>query len=1003
MRTNRKYRWLLTLLFFLSLNVLYSKNRIILSKGRIEFLVFEAEKNYLNSHTDFRDSMFSCANNALSELESHLSYKLSEPVQLALFSHLTDFENHKRSANSRYIGLMLTGNNLDLKYQIRYNVASHFIDEYLMGLSVRERLERNRADRIPNWLKTGFVQYFAQGITYRDFELFRKWSQEGKFRNINFISSREQEVFGSVIWYLFEKEKGRNIDGAFWMLIKNANSFEKSFLYHFDIRFNSWLKNKIDEIQLRNENSIQPDFQFPLPKGNFTDIKLVPNIHSDTPSFYGVISNPMNSHLIRSNIKHRNFDILKTVNSVGFNNQLIFTVPSIEMTITKNKVPSAMIWSNDEWSITNDSHIFYTPSVQNGIWKIIHSNEYDIFLTHQVYNNTAIYSLSKANKKIELIYELQGEKLLGWVQDDYFDSTFYLMSINSAWSQNRIQTSVQKIHRNKAIEPCEIWSSKDNHWIVELSDFIQESESHLSFVKSQETQCEIAHLFRVDDCQFTKSSTQTKGDFYGQIMISRKSKRQAEYYAKDKSVIININFTDEQILDSDTLVSRNYTFDSAQIDTSSKDVKIVYAQGTLFMSDFEKDNSLIVLDLTPKVNLEIYRSTNYRNWFYAKNSSFQLTNRDLDLGYSRNIPTTELYNSPLTLFYSGNYFNNIGSDALEINLFSNFNRRRIGLSATYSITENKWGQDINISYRQRQYSGYNSINQREQSFQISHNLTFKNKKSAILMPFLRSKGQWISDIPLNYRPEISQIEIDRSYLIEMELGISVNSKKWINPTPNVQLNFELSSQNGIFNGRYISGLSLKSESKFKTRHLEFFNRINGKYSFTDVNHLFLIGGTKGWINSNANTNSISNNLDYRYQGLVYNGGYVRGTQLGTRMGNSFISSQTEMHYKPLKLIKSYVLGSSFWKHFTVFGFFDIATGFVGGSTVHYNNPYNTLLFDYPNYLLSAGANRNPWIYSYGYGAQIRLLGTDFRVEFPQSTVGDERSKRSILISLGKNF
>ncbi len=1003
MHTYKKYKWLLMAFVFMSFNLAHSKNRIILSKGRIEFLVFEAENNYLNSHTDFRDSLFSCANSALLELESHLSYKISESVPLALFSTLTDFQNHKRSVNSRYIGLMLSGNNLDIRYQIRYNVASHFIDEYLMGLTVRERLERNRADRIPNWLKTGFVQYFAQGITYRDFELFRKWSQEGKFRNINFISSSDQEVFGSVIWYLFEKEKGRNIDGAFWMLIRNANSFEKSFLYHFDTRFNTWLKNKIDEIQLRNENSIQPDFQFPLPKGNYTNFKLVPNTHSDTPSFYGVLSNPLNSHIIRSNNKHRNFEILKTVNSIGFNNQLIFNVPSIELTIAKNKAPFAMIWSNEVWSIANDSHIFYTPTAQNGIWKIIYSNDNEFFLMHQAYNNTAIYSLTKTSKKIQLIYEMQGEKLLGWVQDDYVDSTFYLMSINSSWNQNRTQSIAQRIHRNKAIESSIIWSSKYDHSIIELSDFIQESESHLSFVKSQETKCEISHLFRDNDGHFLKTSTKTKGDFYGQIMVSRKSKSQAEYYAKNKSLIININFNDEQILDSDTMVSRSYTFDSAQIDTSLKHERIEYEHGTLFMSDYEKDNSLILLDLTPKVNIEICKSTNYRNWFYAKNSSFQLTNRDIDLGYSRNIPTTELYNSPLTLFYSGNFFNNIGSDVLELNLFSNFNRRRIGISATYSITQKKWVQDFNVSYRQRQFSGFNSINQREQSFQISHNLTLKNKKSALLLPFLSSKGQWLSDIPLNYRPEISKREIGRSFLVEMELGVSVNSQKWMKQIPNVQLNFELSSQNGLYNGKYIAGLLLKSESKFKTRHLEFFNRINGKYSFTDVNHLFLIGGTKGWIHSNANTNSISNDLDYRYQGLVYTGGYVRGTQLGTRMGNSFISSQSEIHYKPLKMIKSYVLGSSFWRHFTVFGFFDFATGFVGGSTVHYNNPYNTLLFDYPNYLLSAGANRNPWIYSYGYGAQIRILGTDFRVEFPQSTVGDERSKRSILVSLGKNF
>lgn len=987
----------------MSLNILYSQNRTILSKGRIEFLVFNDEKNYLNSHSDFRDSMFSCANSALSELESHLSYKLSEPVQLALFSKLNDFNVHKQSKNSKYMGLMLSGNNIDLKYQIRYNLATHFIDEYLMGLSIKERLERNKADRIPNWLKTGFVQYFAQGITYRDFELFRKWSQEGKFRNINFISNSEQEVFGSVIWYLFEKEKGRSIDGAFWMLIKNANSFEKSFLYHFDIRFNTWLKNKIEEIQLRNEQSIQPDFQFTLPKGNYTYIKLAPNIQTDTPSFLGVISNSMNSHLIRSNRKRGSLDIIKTTSNIGFNHQFIFTIPSIELNVTKEKVPITLSWSSDEWVLTQDTHTFYIPSNQNGIWKIINTTQDDIFLTHQVYNTTEIYSLSKSSKKLHLIYELTGEKLLGWTKDDHSDSTFFLMSANCHWNQNKVHSSILKMHLNKAIKSCEIWAINDNRWIIELSDMIQESPVHLSFVKSQGTQSEIAHLFKSNDCQYSKSSTSTKGDFYGQIILSGPTNRQAEYYTKNNTLNINFNNTDETILDSDTLVSRKYTFDSTQIDTFKRNKQIEYPQGTLFMSEYEKDNSLIVIDLTPKVNLDLFRSFDYRNWFYAKNSTFQLTNRDLELGYSRNIPTTELYNSPLTLFYSGNFINNLGSEILDIQLFSNFNRRRIGMSVNYTMNDRHWVQDINISYRQRQFSGFNAINQREQTFQFLHGMAFKNKKSSFFLPFLRSKGQWISDISMNYRSEISNVEIGRSFLMEIEWGILIHSKNWKKQIPDFLVNFELSNQNGAFSGKYISGISIKSESKFKIKHIEFHHRINAKYSFTEANHLYLIGGTKGWINSLANTNIISNNLGLRYQGLVYTGGYVRGTQLGTRMGNSYIASQTEMHYKPLKLIKSYVLGSSFWKHFTVYGFFDFATGFVGGSTTHYNNPYNTLIYDYPNYLLSAGANRNPWIYSYGYGAQIRILGTDFRVEIPQSTVGDESSKRSILISLGKNF
>lgn len=1000
MSSIHKYYRFVVLVFIISSNLLHSKNDVIISKGRIEILISDHDFTYLKQHTELRDSLFSCANGALTELELHLSYKLSEPIRLAIFSSISEFKIHQQFKSSKFMGILLCGNVADINYQIRYNVASHFIEEYLMGLSVRERLERIKADRIPNWLKKGFIQYFAQGITYRDFELFRIWSKEGHFRNINFIPENEQEIFGSVIWYLFEKEKGRSIDGAFWMLIKNANSFEKSFTYQFDLRFNHWLKSKFEEINEQNQSKVQSDYAFAITSKNLTSIQVLQQRNSNNLNLYSLISNSENSELIGLGGLNHKIEKMGKFNNVCFNQNLVFTEPTFELKGSEKTVFYKMSWEHHVWKLFSDSQVIYIPNEQNGIWKLIYSTSEELILSHEIYDFTDIYTFSINDKNQSKVFRINRDKLTGWTQSD---SIIYYLGTSSCWNHLSKQSYVAKATNNNSPKQLKIWESTDSRWLTDLYDIVIESNIHLSFVKSKETKSELIHLFKTQDQSFTKIATSIKGDFYGQLKLNPDSKRQAEYYFTGRHLKVNLNFSDEVILNSDSVIIKQYTFDSTQADIPPIKRVGSYLKESLFLSDFERESTINTLKHSPIIQKDDYKLTKYKNWFYAKNSIFYLSNKDIDLGYSRLIPTTALYNSPLTLFYTGNFYNNQGKEKLLLELFSNFNRRRIGFSAIYTADHARWNQSLTLMYRQRQYKAISTLNEREQTFQISHCYELKNKSYPLLTPFVVSRGQWISDVSMNYLPEISSDAISRSLLFEVEMGVRLNFKQWKYSPSFFQSNNELIFQNGTFSGQYISGLLFRSETKFKTRHFDFFNRFNGKYSITDANHLFILGGTKGWINANANTNIISENLESIYTGLVYSGGFVRGTRFGSRMGNSFISSQSEIHYKPLKLVKSYILGSSFWKQLTLFGFFDFATGFVGRNTRHYHNPYNTVVLDFPNYTIKAGANRNPWISSYGFGAQLRALGTDFRLEFPQSTVGDESPKSSILISLGKNF
>jgi len=1000
MNDSLKYRTLLTWILLLVFNTSHSKSLKIIYKGRIEFLVNQDVNAFLSENTEFRDSLFHSANFALAELESHLSYKISEPIRLAICDDLSDFDDVKNNHETRYYAILLNGNIYDIRYQIRYNVAKFFIEEYLMGMTIRERIEKNRADKIPDWLKLGFIQYFAQGITYSDFELFRRWSQENKFRNINFIAQNEQQVFGTVIWYLFEKEKGRTIDGAFWMLIKNANSFEKSFFYHFEQRFNVWLKLKIQEIKLRQENSRPADFKIKIPNGNFQSIDLWIQHNQESIKLIGVISNSQKSEKIESDDLIQEFKTKSRIKPIAFNSKLAFSNPSVAIEGNDSQNVHSIIWQHDSWKLFNGLQEQKLVLPSKGICKLLEVTDSTMIVVHQYGNYSRIISINRSSSKSSIISEIKNDKLIELISNKFNDSIYFQLRIKSNWSDNFTENYLMANHIQDSEFDHILWKEKNLLWTAELKSLIQESKTHLSFVRSVETRSEVLHLLADSNGQWLKKATMSKGDFYGQQLSMGVQKKLFEYFIGGRYLFININIPDEEILGVDTFKIAPYTFDSLEFDTVTTQSNKNYPKNSMFMSEFNQPLKKAIIQNPMSVPREILKMSSFRNWFDPRNSIFYLSNKDLEMGYSRNIPIVELYNSPLTLFYSGNFSNNLGNENLRLVLFTNFNRRRIGFSGIYTIEKDFWLHRIQLAYRQRQFENNTGLNSREQSAYLSH-LILNRKK--LFNSYLKTNGQLIRNISLNLTPENSKISINNSKLIEFETGLTFDFKNLKTSYPNNQLNLDLSIQNGFYTSNYIAGLQLKFDSKIHTKFLDLYSKIRGKYSLTNANHLYLIGGSNGWISSNSNTNVIGNNLDYKYQGLIYTGGFVRGTQVGVRMGNSFIATQNEIHYQPLKLIRSYILGSSFWKNFTVFGFFDFATAFVGNTAQHYNNPYNTVTIDYPNYLLTAGANRNPWVYSIGYGLKMKVLGTDLRIEFPQSKVGDEGLKNSILLSLGKNF
>jgi len=239
------------------------ENSKINTQGQVEIVMSNELSNRLDLNHKLTDSIFAIAQNTILELEKNLLYKMSDKVHVILFVKLGDYQNYQNTHYSGnfentvaekedigiYFPVFLMGNITDIKIQLRYGIAKQFLDEYLFGLTLREKSDNAYAERIPDWMIYGFVNYFASSIQVMDFQKFELYNNLGKFKNINNIPKAEQHIFGTVLWYLFEKEKGKKFNSAFWNLIRSANSFDNSFGYYFGISFKDWLKERTKEIE----------------------------------------------------------------------------------------------------------------------------------------------------------------------------------------------------------------------------------------------------------------------------------------------------------------------------------------------------------------------------------------------------------------------------------------------------------------------------------------------------------------------------------------------------------------------------------------------------------------------------------------------------------------------------------------------------------------------------------------------------------------------------------
>ena len=134
---------------------------IVLTQNRIEIVLDETIDNKLKNKRNCIDSIFSFTQQSITQLEKNLLYKMSDKIHLIVFDQLNSFEKFKNyqlsekqlgdeSEHEMYFPIYIGQNFQNIRFQCRYATSYQFVQEYLYGLTYREKNDLSENSHIPN-------------------------------------------------------------------------------------------------------------------------------------------------------------------------------------------------------------------------------------------------------------------------------------------------------------------------------------------------------------------------------------------------------------------------------------------------------------------------------------------------------------------------------------------------------------------------------------------------------------------------------------------------------------------------------------------------------------------------------------------------------------------------------------------------------------------------------------------------------------------------------------
>ena len=954
---------------------------IELAYGRVH-LNFNSSDSDIVQNKPFVDSLFRIAELNYHELEGLLGYKSSLQFTATIYNDINDYHEALKvnavwlerisgtvNYSQEYNYPIYANCNYDqIRSQFIYSLSHFVFHEFLLGISVRQKLSQTGSHSIPNWFLQGLGAYLASGWNANSADEYAFYECKGGFKSPNQIVPMGAQVYGKKIWRDLFQTYGKSVVSTMMFVLKYTGNAESAFEYVTGKSFDAWDKERLSGQNQPLGTPINTEIDLPLKYRSIPIKKIVKHneklaIQWFSPGLFKVS--------MYNSISKKLYDVISYEYPVlldELNFQPIQLVGFLVKENSSQSLPhSAVDLLSMEFVVDRHRTLVFIDSAGK--------RRSSVALGEIKIERLLMERLDIARQQNDSIYyaiDIMKIEKDRWVM-------LFNQLIGNATKTLRVDTLTEKpIVRGLVVEgqgqlsyvqsEGEVWRLRFYHF-KDNSDYRWQSEVKNSFY----TQSSVGGLENIIESSFGGSLSSVR-----LLDPAKETVRELELLAKNDSI------NNQKKKEVPNKISSNLE----EVDSlhSSWEYLVAFPKRT-WTSSINSEKT--------KYYSGKYDSSKGRNSFYLSQGGLYFGNADYPLPYLNEIKQYLLYNQPITPEMRFYLIDKNHNYRMSFGILSNLALNRLGLRMQQTI---KWGK----------YQIEQQLLNRSRTFYLNEMSLKKNATNFFSVSIRRN---WISNFGLSsgiqimddiyfdkiVNPGFSSFKNYRFKTAGLVFGLDWNNRQramrlensWlISLKSSIKIN-QVSTAKVIPNRVYVNGNSMGTSYLFHlnlnidkqlVRGVYFKSNIMANKSAGNALTLFWVGGSEGWISRDMWQNDISteySNTKYLYRA---NGGFVRGFLSGERIGTGSLSIQNEILTQPFKQFGQKIIKQHFYESLTLYGFLDIGTAFIGNSPANPMNPFNTVVVTTPNYWMSITSKRNPYLVGTGLGVSTNVLRTPIRYE-----------------------
>lgn len=1038
-------------LIFMLLSALSIKNTLSqgiykeFGQNRIQYRQFEWKQlTYDNLDILYYDNEDMLAANALelavkelSRLENFLSYKYGGAMQIVVFSSLTDY----RQSNIGYTNPQLNsggylvipndvqsvyfnGSYADLRKQLRKAICDVMLREMIYGGTLQDRFERVRSPMLPAWFTEGLGAFLSESWSAeKENELINAFATE-TFANFNDLNRDETILAGHSIWRYLVEVYGAESVSTIVFISRYTHSAEAAIYFHTRKSMGEFIREWRDFYY----NALTPAVNQNLPAGT-SNIpgKISRHLHTDfnlSPDgkTVALVTNDQGQYdiwtfsLVSGKVKHVYSGGHKVLNQLPD-----FDFPRVKWNPGNGSL-SFLTYETGKYRLMEQGNSGIREIAVFGQYKMVSDFAYNLRG-----DSVVLCAVNEGRSDLYLLIPTSGITI-PLTSDSYEDRhAIFSVSGDIIFVSNRplgeqkdvnYAGEIQNIFvlKNGVIQSMTRYTS-----VVNLRSIVSYSKDITGYLSDESG---LFNAYAVStDSGGTYGQTNYRSGVLAQCISSERTVLGELMLLNGRYHIFTSQVPDNPILESVPVTKLKWK-------TTIGDLDSLFAERNIRVPDdvFHGDDSVVisVIDSTkrdyhyqtgfPKtdyqrtvysdsvMNFNAFKRSNFRNSLQPDFLLSQSENRVLGSYYQSNLIRRESLRNPLIMPYLKVSLSDILKNyIIETGIRTSLDLLTTDFTARFGVYKFRSDHDFTVSRHSRKYEDGTNILKQHLSTQLNYSVSWPfNEKSrfsahaGMRYEYNSIKGSEIQNLNI---PDIIQFYTTgrAEYTYDNTSSLGLNMMSGFRSGTGIDLMHLNNSNKTVVNFYTDSRLYIPV-----FRKIIWANRISAAYALGSSDVVYYLGAVENWTVKQQFAQGVPgfNSKDFLFQHWVSN---LRGFSRGVRAGSNFALINTEIRIPVLQTIVTKPMESEFLRNFTVTGFADMGTAFIGKSPSDPANPFNTVGYSTPNYDITVTSRRNPYVLGTGYGIRTRIMGYFVKFDRAWGFMENRWQKPMYYISLGFDF